>query len=291
MSTIKFTDFIKHLVVESLHPELHSIVTSKNNNASKQSLLAKKIKDLSSRGESTGIEGNMPTGSSRAYLKHDTPHKIVLDGKETSVPSGTKVAINATLDAHHDHKAHDGLSLGAMQNKAEGGDWWANGNYRILKHIPESGENHYKSNKDSGIFPPLLNHDDDHHEWSHVGHARDIKAGEFQKFTKNKEYPKGITHKDFYETLDRFHNRNNGKYWKKAPGIEAHLNNIEQHPLVQKFIDYHSNTGHPTYDYRQRKNLGVFEHPDGSQHIVARDHGFDTEVADAYAKATKKKYR
>lgn len=34
--------------------------------------------------------------------------------------------------------------------------------------------------------------------------------------------------------------------------------------------------------------MGVFKHPDGSEHIVARDHGFSPDVMKAYAKARNK---
>lgn len=86
---INFKDFLENVIVEELHPDLRSIVTSSNSYAPKQSLLAKKIKQLTSSGQKTGIEGNMPKGSSRAYLKHDTPHHIVLDGKDAHICTGT----------------------------------------------------------------------------------------------------------------------------------------------------------------------------------------------------------
>src|ERR1044071_8136441 len=110
---VPFHEFLDNIIVENLHPELHSIVSSSGGYHSKQSQLAKKIKDLTKRGETTGIEGNMPKGSSRAYLKHKDPHKVILDGKETHIPTGTKVAIRASLDEHHKRQDHDGMSLGA----------------------------------------------------------------------------------------------------------------------------------------------------------------------------------
>ena len=56
------------------------------------------------------------------------------------------------------------------------------------------------------------------------------------------------------------------------------------------YQDYHGNTGHPTYDYQQIKNMGVFHHPDGHKMIVARDHGYDTDTQSAYVNARKKKF-
>lgn len=282
-----FKEFISGLIIEELHPEIKEIVQSKNKGISKQTKLVNKVKELTSRGEKTGIEGNMPKGSSRAYLKHEDSHKIILDGKPATIPIGTKVAIRASLDKHHDKKEYDGKSLGALQNQAEGGDHWVNNTYRILTQHPHK-PNEFKSNHDKGIFPPLIDHDHEHHEWSQVGHIKDISHKDFKELTKTETHPNGISHKDFTSALERFHERNNGKYWEGNKEHEANLDHVENHPLVQKFIDYHGNTGNPPYDYRQIKNLGVFHHPDGPKHIIARDHGFDTEVSHAYRQARKK---
>ena len=175
------------------------------------------------------------------------------------------------------------MSLGQLQNNAENGDHWVNQTYRILRHDTEHPGN-YHSNKESGIFPPLIDHDDTDN-WSHVGHAHDIKAGDFRKLTKTQSHPKGISHAEFMAAMDRHYDKSNGRYWDRDKEHEKHMEHISDHPLVQKFQDYHGNTGHPHHDLRQLKNMGVFHHPDGSKHIVARDHGFDTEVQNAYKKA------
>jgi hypothetical protein len=290
-----FRTFIDNLIVEELHPDIKKIIEAPGNKygVSKQTKIAKEIKKVTSRGEQTGIEGNMPAGSSRAYLKNDSKYPIVLDGKEEKIPTGTKVAIRAKLDAHHKPDEHDGLGLGAMQNRAEGGDHYTNSQYRILTqkvdpHTHREIPGHYESNKEQGIFPPLIHHDHDNHEWSHVGHVRDIKAGEFRKLTKTASHPKGISHEEFSQALNRQHDKNNGKYWGGTLEHEKNMDRVTAHPLVQKFLDYHNNYGHPPYDYAQKKNLGVFEHPDGSHHIVARDHGFDSDVSKAYADSKKR---
>jgi hypothetical protein len=281
-----FKDFLENIVIEELHPELHSIVTGSSSGVSKQTQIANKVKELSQRGERTGIEGNMPKGSSRAYLQHDAPHKITLDGKPALIPVGTKVAIRSALDKHHNKHDYDGHSLGQLQNKAEGGDHWVNSTYRTLT---DHGNGNYKTNE-HGIFPPLIDHDHENHHWSKVGHVKDVSSPEFKTLTKTKSHPDGISHKDFTRAMNRFHERNNGKYWGGNENSEAHLDHIDEHPLVQKFQDYHGNTGHPTYDYQQIKNMGVWHHPDGSKHIVARDHGFDTDTAHAYQRARKNKF-
>jgi hypothetical protein len=282
-----FKDFMDNVIVENLHPELQNVVLGGGSNKSKQKQLADKIKDLTSRGESTGIEGNMPKGSSRAYMQHAEPENVIVDKKIVPMKVGTKVAIKSVLDRYHNHKEHDGLHLGAMQNHAENNDHWVNNTHRVLTH---KGDGHFETNTDSGIFPPLLDHDERDHQWTKVGHARDVKASDWKKLTKTKDHPKGITHSDFVNTLVRFHNRNNGKHWEGSAEKEKNLDKVEQHPLVQKFIDYHGNTGNSPADYRQQKNLGVWKHPvDGSEHIVARDHGFNHEVEGAYRAAHKKR--
>ena len=289
MNITNFKDFLDNVIVENLHPELQDIVTSKAASKAKQTQLANKIKDLTSRGETTGIEGNMPKGTSRAYLQHSEPKNVIVDKKIVPMKVGTKVAIRASLDKHHNPSEHDGLGLGAMQNRAEGGDHWVNNNYRVLS---DTGHGHFETNTDRGIFPPLVDHDHDSHEWTKVGHARDVKAADWKKLTKTESHPQGITHRDFVDTLIRFHNRNNGKYWEGSREKEARLDHVEQHPLVQKFIDYHGNTGNAPHDYAQQKNLGVWKHPvTGEEHIVARDHGFDHDVEGSYRKARARSFK
>jgi len=284
-------EFLDNLIYESLHPELQSIVTQKTNpyGTSKQAQLTKKIKELSAQGERTGIEGNMPKGSSRAYLPIKEKENITLDNKPTQIKTGMKVAIRATLDKHHDRKKHDGMSLGQMQNEAEGGDHFVNSNYRIITKDHRTG--HYHSNSESGIFPPQIDHDHDNHEWSHVGHVDKINNSMFHKLTRTESHPKGIRHLDFNRALRRAWDRDNGAHWDLGHEREKHLDHIESHPLVQKFLDHQRNMGMPPHDYQQMGNMGVWTHPHtGEQHIVARDHGFSENVMIAYREARSNKW-
>lgn len=281
-----FHDFIASIIVESLHPELQSIVKAKADHRNKLPMMALKIKDLTNRGEHTGIESNMPKGSSRAYLAHSEKHPLEIDGHQTEMKTGMKVAIKSPLDRHHNAANFDGKSLGHLQNEAEGGDHWVNQSYRTLRHE----EGHKFSSNEAGIFPPLVDHDHEHHEWSHVGHVEDVSGIGFRKHTKCDTHPQGITHKDFCATLDRRWNQDKGKYWKRDDAHEAHLDHVEQHPLVQSFLDHQGNTATPPHDYSQMKNMGVWTHPvTGTKHIVARDHGFSKDVMDAYHSAFLKK--
>lgn len=279
-------EFIENIIIENLHPELKSIVTQQTKpfGTSKQTQLEKKVKELTNRGEETGIEGNMPEGSSRAYLPLKEREQITLDGKPTSLRTGMKVAIRASLDKHHDRKKYDGMSLGQLQNEAEGGDHFVNSNYRIITKDHSTG--HYHSNGESGIFPPQIDHDHDTHEWTHVGHVDKVTGKQFRNLTKTESHPKGISHSEFCGALERVWNKDHGKYWSGTPDKEKELDHIESHPLVQKFLDHQRNLDAPPHDYRQMGNMGVWTHPHtGEQHIVARDHGFSENVMKAYKEA------
>ena len=288
MTIYKFKDFISNLIVESLHPELQSIVdgTAYNKKGSMQHRLAKKIIELRSRGETTGIEGNMPKGSSRAYLKHADPEHVNIDGVETTMPVGTKVAIRSNLDRYHNAKEHGG-TLGQLQNMVENTDHFVNSHYRVLAR---DRDGNYETNED-GIFPPLVHHDTEKNDYSTVGHVDDVSRSKFKELTKTPSHPKGISHEDFYETLVRTHDRENGRHWDAGDEHEAHLDHVQSHPLVMKFLDHQMNFAAPPHDYQQIRNLGVWTHPvTGEQHIVARDHGFNHEVQEHYRKAKLNKY-
>lgn len=275
--TISFSEFT--ILTEELHPELQKIVRAPTStkNLNKHASLAKKIRELQQSGEETGIEGNMPKGSSRAYLQHKDELPIIVDGKRKNIKTGIKVAIRNPLDKHLDKDKYSAASLGHLQNLYENGDHFVNREYRILS---KDDDGNYKHNP-SGIFPPLIDHDHDNHEWSHVGHSENITKKRFKELTKNEHYPEGISHDDFVDALVRRHDMNHGKHWTGNEKRESHLDHVENHPLVQNFIDHQETMGYPPHDYRQIKNLGSFKFGN-NEHIVARDHGFSSEVDGAY---------
>jgi hypothetical protein len=281
--TLSFQEFIDTLILEKLHPELQDIIKSPATNRSKKAMVVAKLMDLKQKGERTGIEGTMPSGSSRAYLKHDSDHPITLDGKKTTIPTGIKFAIKAKLDAHHASDKYDGMSLGGLQNKAENEDHLINSQYRI---IGKQGNGQYKTNHHNGIFPPLIDHDSEHHEWAHTGHCPSVTQKEFKEITKTDTHPNGITHMEFCDAMERGWNQMHGRYHTKMAHTEAKLDHIDTHPLVQKFTRHMVDFDNPPYDYAQLGNMGKWHHPiDKKWHIVARDHGFNREVMDAYSDA------
>jgi hypothetical protein len=214
-------------------------------------------------------------------MAHRDPHPVTLDGKDSYLDTGTKVAIRTTVEQYHKKAHFGGLSLGGMQNHAENDDHYVNSRYRVLT---KTDHDTFESNKEHGIFPPLIDHDDRHHEWAHVGHASDVSQKRFKELTKTDSHPQGITHQDFFKAVLRDYKANNGTHWNHGEAEEKHLDHVTSHPLVQKFIDHQGTTGFPPHDYAQIRNMGVFKHPDGSEHIVARDHGFSPDVMKAYAK-------
>lgn len=282
-------------ITEQLHPELQEIVAQGlpddtfNHLKAKHKRLISKIKDLVKRGEKTGMEQNMPAGSSRAYMPHVEPHEFVLDGKPAKMKVGTKIAIPSSLDKYHLGIDGNVMSLGQMQNQVEIGTL---SRYRTIQ---EDSHGNYITNE-HGVLPPMMDHDYKNHEYAVVGHARDLKPQEFGRLTANKDFPRGISHKDFCNVLEREFHRANGRAWERG-GIAYKLVNkkmdkILAHPFVKEMSDFVIDHDiHPS-DFRQKKNLGVWQHPHtGKEQIVARDTGFTPTVNMAYSEARKRKYR
>lgn len=284
-------------ITETLHKDIDAAIKGTSSpHINKKTVVDKAIKGVASKYEKSGIEGNMPKGSSRAWLTHEEPTHVQIDGHHTRMKTGTKFAITSSLDKHRDKEKYPD-SLGTMQNQTENGDYYVNQHHRVLANDPDhrhdpsdptSPKEKYKTNE-HGIFPPLVDHDHEHHQWSEIGHSRDLKAGDFNRITKSPDHPKGISHSDFTSSMNRFHDSHNGRYHKSDEKHEAHLDHVDSHPLVQNFQDYHGNFGHSPKDYEQKKNLGVWKHPvTGKEHIVARDHGFSNEVEKAYRDTRRK---
>lgn len=282
-----FSEFLDNFIVEELHPNLLAIAKDTNYHPlSKQARMAKEIRELSAKGENLGFVGKERKGSSRAYFPEAEQHPINLDGKDTAIGVGLKVAIRAQLDKYHEKPLFENRSLGELQQQAENGDYFLNRHYRILT---KKDDGNYETNEDQGIFPPLIDHDHENHQWSRVGSTPDVTKTDFRRLTVTPDHPKGISHEEFVAALLRDHRKNNGTYWEEGKTHEDKYDKITEHPLVQKFIDHQNTFGAPPDDYGQLKNMGVFTHPiTGKQYIVARDHGFTNEVAKAYLHATRK---
>lgn len=280
----EFIDFLDNFILEELHPNLMNIIKDTSYHySSKQARIAKEVRNLSANGETLGFVGKERKGSSRAYFQEPEPHSINLDGQNTGISVGMKVAIRSPLDKFHQKHLFENKSLGELQQEAENGDYFLNQHYRILtKH----DDGTYHTNEDMGIFPPLIDHDYENHQWSRVGSTPDVTQTQFKKLTITPEFPKGITHREFIETLIKHNRKNNGMHWTETKEKEDKYNKLVNHPLIEKFIDHQTTFGSLPDDYEQLKNLGVFTHPiTGKQYIVARDHGYTNEVDKAYRNA------
>jgi hypothetical protein len=88
---VPFNEFFNNLVVEALHPELQKIIQTSSGSyvRPKQSVLANTIRTLTQNGQKTGVEGNMPKGSSRAYLKKNHI-RSPWTAKNTTLPPAPK---------------------------------------------------------------------------------------------------------------------------------------------------------------------------------------------------------
>lgn len=226
------------------------------------------------------------SGSSRLYMKLKEPENITLDGKPANIETGVKVALRPRSDLIRRFKAGrrkgvlGNTSVGAMQNEAENGDRYVNRQYRV---ITKNEDGTHSTNTERGIFPPLLDHDKKNHEWAHVGHTDDLTHKDFPELTKTESHPEGISHSDFMSVLHRDYDRLSGTHLPQSKDRESRMDEVEKHPLVQKFLNHQRDTYTPPHDYYNIENLGVWTHPHtGEKHIVARDHGFSEHVRDFY---------
>lgn len=263
---------------EALHPDITKAIEDENV-IGKTDRIINTIHSLKDAGHDPGITSDIGKGSSRIYMRAKTPEKIIVDGKPHDVPYGVKTAVSSWVDGHMDKKESGHDSMGRMHNAFENGNSSINKEHRVLA---KNDDGTYSYNP-HGIFPPLLDHDEKNHNWSKVGHARDIDYSDFQKNTVNDDYPDGIEHEDFHNALKRKYESDRGKYRAYNDRHEKSLDHAEKHPLTQAFISHQVKYGAPPYDYHL-ENLGVFRH-DRKNHIVARDHGYSEDAQNVYAAA------
>lgn len=263
---------------EELHPELKDILHDEVNNKWNQKLtrISKKMRELTSRGESTGISGDKPKkGSSRAVFFPTSPKKIKVDGRETDAHTAVKIAFKGTLDNH----TGDDRTLGEHQNELES-DHFIRQHHAILAHNPHTGE--YETNP-NGVTVPVFDNHEDHH-WLETGIARDMTKKDFKESTKLPSHPKGLDFDKFHTKLQKDHAEAHGdRHWSSlSKEDEAE---IESHPLYEHVTDFIQNSNNHPGDLR-KQNWGMWKHPiTGKEHPVIRDYGYSNEIAKKYAKA------
>lgn len=266
-----------------LHPEIKDILHDEVNNKWNQKLtrISKKMRDLTSRGEDTGIEGDKPKkGSSRAVFFPTAPKKLKIDGRDTDVHTAVKIAFKGQLDGH----TGSPMMLGEHQNEIES-DHFVRQHHAVLTHDPSTGE--YHTNPE-GVTAPVFDNHEDHH-WLEMGKARNMTKKDFKEATKTSSHPKGLDFDKFHAKLEKDHNDAHG-----GRGYSPHLSkedeeHIESHPMYENTTNFiHTSDNHPG-DLRIQ-NWGMWKHPiTGKEHPVIRDYGFSNQIAKLYHKGRKAK--
>ena len=268
------------ILSEKFHQEVESILNNPEMPASsKLGLVTKKVRELSEKGIDSGLENAKPKkGSSRAVLFSTTPESIHVDGKEAQVHTATKIAFKGKLDAYHG----DSMLLGEHQNMAEA-DGYLQRSYSALRETGVKG--HYEHNPEGCLLPILdESHSDGH--WLKGVKLDKYSTNDMKSFTKNSEFPKGISHKEFKTALESEHAHCNGLSQPyDMRGNEDHYEKVKEHPYVNNAINMMLESGMHPADLDPR-NMGTFVHPHtGVRHPVILDYGYNNEISKLYSKA------
>lgn len=264
-----------YMIDEELHPDLQAELESPQGKT-RLPRFAKKVRTMIKSGQDTGLQDDKPKkGSSRAVFFPKAPHPVHVDGKPVQIPTVVKIAFHGQLD----HFNKSGMLLGEHQNLTER-DPFSQQHYSILS--PTDKPHHYTTNHERGILAPVFDSHVDGH-YLHMARIRPLKKGEFRELTKTPEFPKGISHTDMYHTLMHHHEEAHGRHY---PFMSPDVDKFTEHPLINKMLDFVQTAGQHPGDYATR-NMGVFDHPDGSRHIVVSDYGFSHSVAQEYNNARK----
>jgi hypothetical protein len=272
------------IITEELHPELKSILDSDTISPDRKNLeIAKKSRKLIESGQSTGLESDKPKkGSSRAYYAHSEPKTITLDGKETQVRTGLKIAFSGELDKHHGEES----LLGMDQNNIES-DHYLNSNYGI---IGKNSDGTHKTNQWGVLAPVFEAHHENH--YLECGHCSKLTSEDLSEATKTPEFPKGLKHKEIQEAMIYQHRMAHGRSNPNTSGYsDEHLEKVSDHPWVSNAIDMMHNSGMNPMDLDNR-NMGTFTHPvTGKKHLAILDWGFSSDIEKKYAKARAVMYK
>lgn len=280
---MKYEKYSGSIVInEEIHDEIKNIIHSDTMSSKyKNHQIAKTARDLLAKGVDSGLEDSKPKkGSSRAVYFPSEPKKIILDGKEAHMPTALKIAFPGKLDPYTGN--HE--LLGEMQNRVEA-DRFARDHYGIIR---QDDNGHFETNHDRGILAPVVSaHGDDgndKHHWIEMGKISKIGSGDFRRLTKTSEFPKGISHQEFYDAVNREHSHaHGGSHYSEYD--DEHLDKVVDHPLVEKAINVSYDTGMHPGDLH-KTNLGIWKHPHtGEEHIVISDYGFSKDIAKEYTNA------
>lgn len=271
------------ILTEEFHPEIRSIMDSEDLPIHhKLNQISKKLRELNKRGEFSGIENSTPRkGSSRAVFFSKDPEEIEIDGQKAHVMTATKIAFPGQLDKY----TGDSMLLGEHQNIKEM-DYHIQRHYSVLTPTDKDGS--FKYNPHGVVFPILTDHNNGYH-WLRSVKLDKFSSKDMQNHTKNSEFPKGITQKDFSDTLNYHHDECHGSR-NRTYSQEEHekFAKLSEHPFVDSAISMMHDVGMHPGDISP-KNMGTFVHPiTGARHPVILDYGFDENIEKLYSKARKK---
>lgn len=267
---------------EALHASIHDALYreepryNQKMNIDRNNKVTKIAKKLIANGEDSGLESDKPKkGSSRAVYFPKEKQKINLDGHDVETPSALKIAFPGQLDKH----TGDDQLLGEQQNQVES-DHFANDNYGVIRKDHETGKWH---TKDDGFLPPHFGHHDDHH-WLEMGRVDKLTTKGFKEATKHPDYPKGITHQEFYDAVNQYHDQAHGRSSYSSTPKER-INEIQDHPLISGVTDFCGNTDNHPADMN-KGNMGLWTHPvTGKKHVVLSDFGASKNILKSYQRA------
>lgn len=191
-----------------------------------------------------------------------------------------KVAFSGPLDKFTGHHS----LLGEEQNRIES-DHFINDQYSVLKETHEPNKYEYNP---AGILPPHFGHHDEHH-WLEMGRVSKLNASDFKEATKTDQFPKGITMKQFTDTVSAHHDLAHGR--KPYSLDKEKFDKLSEHPLVENTVSFMADASIHPGDFSPR-NMGIWTHPHtGKKHVVLSDFGSSNEILGLYDKARKNKYQ
>lgn len=266
---------------EELHPELQHIINRESDTpGTKLNEISKKIRSLKVTGQDTGLEDDKPKkGSSRAVFFPRDHHPVTLDGIQTKLPTAVKIGYPSTIENYKTGvNPHTDDLLGHMQNRVEN-DWALQKRHGVMTQNDDGTWTH----NPEGIVPPIIDAHPEGH-WLHVGKVSKMNAKDFKESTKTPEFPKGITHTEFHDTIQNMWTQaHGGEGYHYAKTSQDRMRDLEQHPFVnsakEMVLDHDI---HPA-DF-VTGNMGIWEHPvTGKKQPVIIDYGFSKDIAKRYS--------
>lgn len=264
------------MINEEIKKEIKDVIDNPNLPAhSKHASMVRVLKTMLHNGQDIGLADSKPKkGSSRAVYFPSEPDDLTIDDTPTKMHSVLKIAFPGQLDKYND----SGLLLGEHQNLHEGAHYIQN-SYGVLRHV---GDNRFETNENGILAPVIHSHEDGH--YLHMGKIDPISAGDFRELTKNEDFPKGISHQEFFNAVNHEYDEANSRK-PHNPYSEERMSKLKDHPLVYKAISFSLDTQTHPIDFEKR-NMGVWSHPvSGKKHIVLSDYGASTDVLNEYKKA------